>query len=48
MNFDTNIIVEDLNIDNQVPPEYQNDPDLWYTIQASLKVLKYYLPRIGV
>jgi len=35
--FDTNIIVEDLNIDNQVPPEYQNDPDLWYTIQASLK-----------
>lgn len=23
---------------NQVPPEYADDPDLWYTIQASLKV----------
>ena len=23
--------------DNQVPPEYANDPDLWYAIQSSLK-----------
>lgn len=23
---------------NQIPPEYANDPDLWYAIQASLKV----------
>ena len=23
---------------NQVPPEYANDPDLWYAIQSSLKV----------
>lgn len=29
---------EQSNNDNQVPPEYANDPDLWYTIQASLKV----------
>jgi len=39
MDIDTNIIVEDLNNngDNDIPPEYRNDPDLWYTIQASLK-----------
>lgn len=39
MDIDTNIIVEDLNNngDNDIPPEYANDPDLWYTIQASLK-----------
>lgn len=24
--------------ENQIPPEYANDPDLWYAIQASLKV----------
>lgn len=27
-----------IDTDNQVPPEYANDPDLWYTLQASLKV----------
>lgn len=27
-----------IETDNQVPPEYANDPELWYTIQASLKV----------
>jgi len=35
--FNTNIIVDTLE-DNQIPPEYKNDPDLWYAIQNSLKV----------
>lgn len=35
--FDANIIVDTLE-DNQIPPEYKNDPDLWYAIQNSLKV----------
>ena len=38
VNFGGNPIIEDINKDNQVPPEYAHDPDLWYTIQASLKV----------
>lgn len=38
-NFETNIIIDDLNHNpNEVPPEYANDPDLWYAMQASLKV----------
>lgn len=38
-NFETNIIIDDLNNNaNEVPPEYANDPDLWYAMQASLKV----------
>ena len=27
-----------IETDNQVPPEYADDPDMWYAIQASLKV----------
>jgi hypothetical protein len=27
-----------IDTDNQIPPEYANDPDLWQAIQASLKV----------
>ena len=38
LDFDSNLIVEDINTGNQVPPEYANDPDLFYSIQASLKV----------
>lgn len=36
--FDTNIQINNFIDDNQVPPEYANDPDLWYAIQSSLKV----------
>jgi hypothetical protein len=36
--FDTNIQINNFTDDNQVPPEYANDPDLWYAIQSSLKV----------
>lgn len=35
--FQPNIIVDTL--DNQVPDEYKDDPDLWYAMQASLKVI---------
>lgn len=42
-----NIIVDniqDIDNDNQVPPEYANDPEMWYWIQESLKVIHYLLP----
>ncbi len=37
--FEPNIIVDSL--DNEVPDEYKNDPDLWYAIQQSLKVFPF-------
>lgn len=37
--FDTDIQGNNFIEENQVPPEYADDPDLWYAIQSSLKVI---------
>lgn len=34
--FEPNIIVDTL--DDKIPDDYKNDPDLWHAIQNSLKV----------